>query len=219
MSRSIRKLVGVGAAALALGGFFALIVAPLVAGAWVSNRTLSGSSVSTALLHAEALSTGTATKVRVPAVVRTATPTAACTAARQALDAAKAKDKAEDAAELAAGKPDDVIEDKAEFAALKPLITAVMTTCGLTKPAPSAACSAAMQAVKAAIEKDRAEDATEKAAGTEGSAADVAEDQAERAAIEPLWQNVRTACGFGTRFTTHTISTRFTSTWHWGDRR
>src|SRR5882672_9520269 len=110
MSRSIRKLVGVGAAALALGGFFALIVAPLVAGAWAGEKA-SGGGMSTAL--AAALSTGTATRVRVPATVQVATPSAACTSARSALDSAKAKDNTEDAAELAAGRPDDVSEDKA----------------------------------------------------------------------------------------------------------
>jgi len=45
MNRSIRNLVGVGAAALALGGFFALVVAPQVAGAGIRNTTRAGASV------------------------------------------------------------------------------------------------------------------------------------------------------------------------------
>jgi len=222
MSKSIRKLVGGGAAALALGGFFAFIVAPLVTGAGISNKTLPGTSVSAILLHAAALSNVSTTKASVPKVPHTATtPTASCTTARQALDAAKAKDKAEDAAELAAGKTSaDVEEDKAELAAFKPLIAAVVSACGLTKPAPSAACTAAMQSVKAAIAKDLAEDAAEKAAGTEGSTSDVAEDQAEKVALTSLWKSVSTACGFGTHFTTRSTSFRFaTSVRQRWDRR
>jgi hypothetical protein len=218
MNRSIRKLVGVGAAALALGGFFALVVAPLVA-AGVSNTTLPGTSVSTALLNTAGLSFGTSTKVRVPLVIHAATPSASCTTARQALDAAKATDKAEDAAELAAGKPADATEDTSERAALKPLITAAITACGFTKPAPSAACAAAIQAVKAAITKEQGEDASERTAGTEGTAADTSEDQAERAQLSPLLGTVRTACGFGSFFPSRTSPLQTASTWHWGDWR
>ena len=76
-----------------------------------------------------------------------------------------------------------------------------------------------MQAFKTAMDKDRAEDAAEKTAGTETSSGDAAEDQAEKAQWEPLWQKAKTACGFGTHFPTHTTTTRFSSTSHWGDRR
>jgi len=219
MNRSIRKLVGVGAAALALGGFFALVVAPLVAGAGADSTTGAGASVSTALHNTAGLSFMTATKVRVPLAIHTVTPTASCATARQALDAAKAKDKAEDAAELTAGKPADATEDASEMAAFKPLITAAIKACGFTKPAPSAACVAAMQAVKAAITKEQGEDAAERTAGTEGSAADTSEDQAERAQLSPLLSSIRTACGFGSFFPSRTSAVRVASTWHWGDRR
>ncbi len=219
MNRSIRNLVGVGAAALALGGFFALVVAPQVAGAGIRNTTRAGASVSTALLNTAGLSFVTATKVRVPLVIHAATPTASCTTARHALDAAKAKDKVEDAAEVTAGKSADATEDAAEMAVLKPLITSAIKVCGSTKPAPSAACLAAMQAVKAAITKEQGEDAAERTAGTEGSTADTSEDQAEKAQLSPLLQTVRTACGFGSFFATRTSTVRVASTWHWGDRR
>jgi hypothetical protein len=219
MNRSIRKLVGVGAAALALGGFFALVVAPLVAGAGAGNTIRAGASVSTALLNTAGLSFVTATKVHFPLVIHSAAPTASCTTARQALDAAKAKDKAEDAAELTAGKPADATEDASEMAALKPLITAAIKACVSTKPAPSTACVAAMQAVKSAITKEQGEDAAERTAGTEGSTADTSEDQTEKAQLSPLLQTVRTACGFGSFFPTRTSPLRTTSTWHWGDRR
>jgi hypothetical protein len=218
MNRSIRKLVGVGAAALALGGFFALVVAPLVASG-VSSTAVPGTSVSAALLNTAGLSFVAATKVKVPVVIHTATPTASCTTSRSALAAAQARDKAEDAAELAAGKPADTTEDASEMAALKPLITAAIKACGSTKPVASASCVAAMQAVKAAITKEQGEDAAERAAGTEGSTADTAEDQTEKAQLSPLLQSVRTACGFGSFFPTRTSPVKVASTWHWGDHR
>jgi hypothetical protein len=147
------------------------------------------------------------------------TPSAACTSARQALDAARAKDKDEDTAERAAATSDpnfkttDAAEDKAELAALKPLVDAVRTACGFTRPAPSAQCTAAIQAAKAAFAKDQAEDAAEKAAGTEGTAADEAEDKAEWAQLGTLWGSIRTACGFPTFDRTHTGSFSWT-VWH-----
>jgi hypothetical protein len=204
MTRSIRRLVGGGIAALALG-CFALVVAPQVA------ATANGSHQTQATLAAgidaregAVLPLSTAI-TKVAAKPRSAvTPSAACTSARQALDAARAKDKDEDTAERAAATSDpnftttDAAEDKAEMAALKPLIDAVRTACGLTRPAPSAQCTAALQAAKAAFAKDRDEDAAEKAAGTEGTAPDEAEDKAERAQLGTLWNSIRTACGFAT---------------------
>jgi hypothetical protein len=219
MNRSIRNLVGVGAAALALGGFFALVVAPLVAGAGAGNTIRPGTSLSSALLNTAGLSFGTATKVNVPLVIHSATPSASCTTSRSSLEAARAKDKAEDAAELAAGKPADTAEDASEMAALKPLITAAIKACGSTKPVASASCVAAMQAVKAAITKEQGEDAAERAAGTEGSTADAAEDQTEKAQLSPLLKTVGTACGFGSFFPTRTSPVKVASTWQWGDHR
>ena len=213
--RSIRKFVGGGAAALALGGFLAFIVAPQLAAAGSSHRIQAGVAASFEAPKA-VVSTRVTAKVA-PNAKSAVTPTAQCISARTALDAARAKDKAEDDAERAAnngGTTADAAEDKAEWAALKPLVDAVRSTCGFTKPTPSAQCTAAVQALKTAIQKEQAEDAAEKSAGTEGTAADTQEDQTEKAQILPLWNAVRTACGFGT--TTHTsFQTRqFSTPWH-----
>jgi len=202
MKRSIRKLVGVGAAALALGGFFALIVAPQLAGASSgSHRTLAGSGIANVILKSRTEHTADIERRVVTAVHQaTVTPTAVCATAKANLAAALIEDKAEDATERASGASTaDVAEDKAEFAARKPLVDAVRTACGFTKPALSAQCIAALQAMKAAFLAERSEDAVEKAAGTEGSAGDVTEDKSEMAKFVPLWQAVRTSCSFGTR--------------------
>jgi hypothetical protein len=202
MNRSIRKLVGVGAAALALGGFFALVVAPQLAGASSgSHRTLAGSGVANVILNSRTEQTA-AIEHRVVAAAHpaTVTPTTGCTTAKTNLAAALATDKAEDATERASGaSASDLAEDKAEYTARKPLVEAVRAACGFTWPAPSAQCTAALQAMKAAFLAERSEDAAEKAAGTEDSASDVTEDQSEKAKFAPLWQSVRTSCGFGTR--------------------
>jgi len=212
--RSIRKFVGGGAAALALGGFLAFIVAPQLAAAGSSHRIQAGFAAS---FEAPKAVVSTHVIAKIAPAKSAVTPTAQCTSARTALDAARAKDKAEDDAERAAnngGTTADAAEDKAEWAALKPLVDAVRTACGFTKPAPSAQCMAAVQALKTAIQNEQAEDAAEKSAGTEGTAADTQEDQTEKAQILPLWNAVRTACGFGT--TTHTsFQTRqFSTPWH-----
>jgi hypothetical protein len=201
MNRSIRKLVGVGAAALVLGGFFALIVAPLLAGASSgSHRTVAAAGVANVILKSRSEQTAAIDhKVATANHPATVTPTTACTTAKTNLAAAISKDKAEDATERASGtSASDLAEDKAEYGARKPLVDAVRAACGFTKPAPSAQCTAALQAMKAAFLAERSEDAAEKAAGTEGSAGDVTEDQTERAKFAPLWQAVRTSCGFGT---------------------
>jgi SWI/SNF-related matrix-associated actin-dependent regulator 1 of chromatin subfamily A len=210
--------VGGTIAALALG-CLALVVAPQVA------ATANGSHQTQATLAAGIAARGAllplATTIKsVSAEPKAAvTPTAACTSARQALAEARAKDKDEDAAERAAATSDpnfkttDAAEDKAEMAALKPLLDAVRTACGLTRPAPSAQCTAALQAAKAAFAADRTEDAAEKSAGTEGTAADEAEDKAERAQLGALWNSIRTACGFATFDPTHTTSFSWTG-WH-----
>jgi hypothetical protein len=216
MTRSIRRLVGGGIAALALG-CLALVVAPQVAAtANSSHQTRATLAAGIDVREGAVLPLPTAIK-KVAAKPKSAmTQTAACTSARQALDAARAKDKAEDAAERAAATSDpnfettDVAEDKAEMAALKPLIDAVRTACGWARPAPSAQCTAALQAAKAAFAADRTEDAAELAAGTEGTAADEAEDKAERAQLGTLWNSIRTACGFATFDRTHTTSFSWT---------
>ena len=198
MRRSIRKLIGGGAAAIALGGFLALIVAPQLAAAAGTSRQMEvRAGVDTNLGSVRALRSVISTGHFIPRIVKVAvTPSASCTAAKQALAAWKAQDAAEDAAEKAAGTEGtaaDIAEDQAERAQVKPLIDAVRAACFTP---PSAACVSAMNALKAWIAADRAEDAAEKAAGTEGTAADEAEDQAERAQVASLWQALKTACGY-----------------------
>jgi hypothetical protein len=64
-------------------------------------------------------------------------------------------------------------------------------TLAAAEPAPSADCVAARQAIATARLDDRTEDASEKL----DAAADVSEDQKERAAMKALWVTARTACG------------------------
>lgn len=227
MTRSIGRLVGGGVAALALGFFFVLAVVPQVA-ATSSSQKIQSTLTAGIEGHEGAVLSLMTTKTVTLKPNAAVTPTAACTAARQALDAAKAKDKAEDTAEKAAAKADptnfkttDVAEDKAEKAAMKPLVDAVRTACEPAKPTPSAACTAALQAMKTAMTADRAEDTAEKAAGTAGSAADQTEDKAEKAQFGTLWTSIRTACGFktfGERPQTHSFGTAthfFSTTTFW----
>jgi len=204
MTRSIRRLVGGGIAALALGCLIAVAVAQQVA-ATPNSRGIQSTLTAGFFGHAGAVLSHLTSTNAVKAKPRAAvTPTAACTSARQALDAARAKDKAEDTTERATATSDpnfvttDAAEDKAEMAALKPLLDAARTACGFTRPAPSAQCTAALSAAKAAFVKDRNEDSAEVAAGTEGTAADVSEDQAEKAQLGTLWTSIRTACGIPT---------------------
>ena len=118
--------------------------------------------------------------------------TAQCASARTALDAAKAKDVIEDAAEK--GQP----EDKAEAAAMKPLRDAVRAACEPQKPAPSAACVAAKLALKTARDQDKIEDKSEKKPASDADKAqDKIEDKAEHDQMRPLQQAVRAACGHG----------------------
>jgi len=201
MRRSIRKLIGGGAAAIALGGFLALIVAPQLAAADGTSRQMEvRAGVDSNLGSVGALRSVISTGHFLSRIVKVAvTPSATCTAAKQALADWKAKDAVEDAAEKAAGTEGtaaDVAKDRAELAEVKALINAVRAACGFTRPTPSAACVSAMNALKAWFVADRAEDAAEQAAGTEGTAADEAEDRAERAQLAALWQSAKTACGF-----------------------
>ena len=201
MSRSIRKLVGGGAAALALGGFCALIVAPQLAGASSgSHRTIANAGVASVITKLRTEQTEAIEKRVVSTVHSAVTPTAACATAKTKLAAAMAKDKAEDATERTNATSDpnfktsDVAEDKVEFTARQPLADAVRAACGFTKPAPSSQCGAALQSLKAAFKAEQGEDAAEKSAGTEGTLGDVTEDQTERSRMVPLFQAIRTSC-------------------------
>ncbi|OLC67848.1 MAG: hypothetical protein AUH69_02695 [Actinobacteria bacterium 13_1_40CM_4_65_12] len=64
-------------------------------------------------------------------------------------------------------------------------------TLATAEAAPSADCIAARQAIATARTDDRAEDASEKL----DPAADLTEDQKERAAMKALWVTARGACG------------------------
>ena len=134
-----------------------------------------------------------AMKVLSDAVGKACAPpvTAQCSTARQALDAANAKDAIEDATEKT--KPAKT-EDAAEQAAVKPLRDAVRAACEPQKPAPSAACVAAKQALKTAKDQDRAEDQAEKASKTSPDT-DKTEDKTEHDSTRLLHDAVRTACG------------------------
>ena len=206
MRRSIRKFVGVAAGGLGLSIALALIVTPLLAAASPNARQIDAR-----LVGASAYAHGTigvkyvAASLTRFATVRplktAATPSAACTAAKTNLAAAKTQDADEDARENAAGTEGtaaDIDEDKAEWAARKPLVDAVISACGFGSP--SAACTSAMQNLKNAIAEERAEDVKEAANGIEGTPADVTEDAQEKAALAPLLQAIKNACGFTTFF-------------------
>jgi hypothetical protein len=174
---SIRKLVPVGIALAA-----ALVVAPATASAhWTPQP--------------EANQAGTASFVlSLPA------PSAACVAARQAIGSARAADRIEDQSENAAN---DATEDQTEKADLKVLWTNLASACwgaALTKPAavspPSSGCVAAKTALQNALIAEKAHEAAEANSGTEHTAADWQEDQADFAAFKPLWQAAASACGF-----------------------
>ncbi len=220
MTRPIRRLVGAVIAALALGCFVAVVVAPQVA-ATASSHKIQSTLAAGIQAHEGAVLSKTTTKSVVLKPKAPVTPTAACAAARTAINAALAKDKAEDTAERASATSDpnfktaDAAEDKAEIAALKPLLDAVRTACGFARPTPSAQCTAALQAAKAALAADRAEDAAEKTSATEGSAADLVEDKAERAKLGTLWNSIRSACGFGSTTTSARPDYHFFSTTGW----
>jgi hypothetical protein len=223
MSRSNRKLFGGGAAALALGGLLVLIVAPQLAGASsTGHRTDKTAGVTNVMPRAAALLTGLPVKKTVPVVHSTVAAGSSCTTARANLAVAVAQDKTEDASEHANATSKststamELAEDKAEFAVRKALVGAVRTQCGLAKPTLSAACTAVLQSLKAAIAAESGEDQAERSAGTEGSSADVAEDQSEKASIGPLWSAVSTSCGFRTR--THDFAL-FGSTKSWSFQR
>src|SRR4029077_19492656 len=97
MTRSIRRLVGGGIAALALGCFFALAVAPQVAATASSHKV--SSTLAAGIDEHEGSVLSLNDSIKSVSLKPKVTPTAACTSARQALDAARARDKAEDTAE------------------------------------------------------------------------------------------------------------------------
>jgi hypothetical protein len=124
------------------------------------------------------------------------TPTSACTTAQDALKAAQAADKTEDANErpLPKTSPDastDKTEDTAENAKMKSLADAVRTAC---EPPPSAQCASARQALANAESADKTEDAAERAAAKTTAAADSAEDKTEAAGLKPVRDAVAAAC-------------------------
>jgi len=179
---SIRKLVPVGIASMAVAVVAALAVAPATASAhWTPQP--------------EANQTGT-----VGFVLALPAPSAACVAARQAIGSARAADRIEDLNETAAN---DATEDQTEQADLKTLWTNLASACwgaAVTKPAavspPSSGCVAAKTALQNALIAEKAHEAAEANSGTEHTAADWQEDQAGFAAFKPLWQAVMAACGF-----------------------
>ena len=203
---SLRKFVGRGSTALAIAALVALAVSVQAGQAARSSRSIA--LTSSVQPQAHELS-GT-----LPSHVASVALSPQCLAAWTALKNALAADRAEDNLENANASADtetgaDATEDANEAAALKPLITAVAGACGGTlhqktsPPVPKTpACANALAALKNAMAQDRTEDQAELANGTEGTAADQAEDESEMAARMPLWSAVRTACAG--QFTTFT---------------
>lgn len=148
------------------------------------------------LLFAQVGSAATRTFDEGPATSQVTTPSAACTAAIQAIKDAVAADRTEDAAERAVAKTEgteaaDRAEDAAERAGFIALFKAARTACAptATNPVvhtftPSAACSAAIQALKAAWAQGRPT------------------TKAQWEQLMSLFQAARTACGFTRTATT-----------------
>lgn len=188
--KSIRKLIAAWPAAAVLCAVIALALAATVSAAG-SHRSQPTNISST---QPQAASVDSLAP-------EAATPSAPCTAARQAVTTALGKDKDEDATEKAASKKaspanTEPTEDKTESVVLKPLRDAVRTACvGQPATPPTAACLAATKAIKDAQAADKTKDASEKAAGTEKSASDKSEDKAEKEALKALESTKRAACG------------------------
>ena len=120
MNRSIRKLVGVGAAALALGGFFAVIVAPQVTGASSgSHRTAAGGGVANVITKLRTEQTAAIDRNAVIAVHPAVTPSSSCTTAKANLASAMAsrQGRGHDRTRRRARRIPTRTEDKAELAA------------------------------------------------------------------------------------------------------
>ncbi len=179
---SIRKLVLVGIASTAVAVVAALVVAPATAlGHWTPQPEANQAATASFVLALPA-------------------PSAACVAARQAIGSARAADRIEDQSENAAN---DATEDQTEKADLKTLWTNLASACwgaAVSKPAavspPSSGCVAAKTALQNALIAEKAHEAGEANSGTEHTAADWQEDQADFAAFKPLWQAAASACGF-----------------------
>lgn len=199
---SIRKFVGRGTFALALAALLALAVSVQAGQAAKSTRATSNHDALASLSQPGAHEL----KPALPAHQASVAPSPQCADAVNALRAALAKDKAEDGLEAANASGDtetgaELTEDNNEKAALKPLVTAAESACGgelhevEAPPVPKTpACQSALTALKNAFAADRTEDQAELANGTEGTAADLTEDQNEHAAKDRLWTAVRAAC-------------------------
>lgn len=145
--RSIRKLIAIGPAAAGLVVVMAFALAPVSAAAEGSHSSKP---------HQEKGAVQTFQSFTPTA----ATPTKACTDARQNLATARANDRVSDAAEKLALKAATLTPaakkalDVAEKAAMKTLRDTVRANCvGQPKAAPTAACMGAKQALKDAIKR------------------------------------------------------------------
>lgn len=206
---SIRKFVGRGTIALALAALVALAVA--VQSGQAARSTSADTRQSVVATSVQLNADPVADLPR--ETVADATPSAACVAAANAVKTALASDRTEDTLESANATPDtetgaEQTEDTNEAAALKPLLSAVAAACGpfvgekhetvkpsTTRTPPTAQCAAAIQALKAAFAQQRAQAMAEFTSGTEGTAADMSEDQAAKAQIVSLFSAVKAACG------------------------
>lgn len=202
---SIRKFVGRGTLAFSVSALVVLAVA--VQTGQAARLGASAPASSTQQVRAT-----TRLHVTLPSTL-----SAQCTAALSNLQSALSADLNEDVSERSTNPDDtesgaDLTEDANEKVALKPLFDAVLAQCGTSfgahrnpPPPPTAktpACTAAWNALKAAFAADRTEDQSELSAGTEGTTADRAEDQAEAAHKLALWKNVQSACASGTQTNT-----------------
>ena len=177
---SIRNIVALTAAAGGLGALIVFASLPATAAVGGHQQKLQSNTF--------AAQPQTVAEATVPDAT---TPTQACTNAKTALDAWKAKDKTEDTAEKtsATAANNEKTEDPTENADAKKLRDAVFTSCA------SPACQADVKALKDAAAKDKTgEDATEKTSSTEKSTADQAEDTLERDAAKALLTKVRSDC-------------------------
>ncbi len=145
--RSVRKLIALGPAAAGLIAVMAFALAPV-------SVLAEGSHSSTTHQKTAAVQTF---RAFTPAE---ATPTQACTDARQKLAKARADDRVSDAAEKLAVQngsltlADKKAADVAERAVMKLVRNAVHTACvGQPKAAPTAKCQAAKQALKDAVKR------------------------------------------------------------------
>jgi hypothetical protein len=150
--------------------------------------------------------TGTVVRTSEPA------PSAACVAAKTAFFAALKADVAEDASERDLTKTGtnttDATEDQTEHANFASLRKAMVTACDPDDaaqpqhqtPTPTAACTAAKAALKSFFTQRMADEKADWTNGTEGTAADKAEDAAAWAQAKTLFQAAATACGFTKTF-------------------